>query len=117
MKKFAFIISFFMILLTVGCSGGAQKQTNNDINPADTIYLGDLRDKFQGDSLFFKIVAPDLVLTQYQYTWIVTDQEAENKGLEKEYIKKIREEVSKTNAAIRKGVMKGANVKRVPDFQ
>ena len=30
---------------------------------------------------------------------------------------KVKQEITATNEAIKKGVMKGANVKRIPDFQ
>ena len=39
------------------------------------------------------------------------------KGLTKEYYKRVKKEISETNEAIKKGVMKGADVKRIPDFQ
>lgn len=87
------------------------------MNPADTIYLGDLREKFDGDSVFFKVVAPDLMLMDYQYLWAVTESEAIEKGLTKEYYKRVKKEITDTNEAIKRGVMKGANVKRIPDFQ
>ena len=35
----------------------------------------------------------------------------------KDYYKKVKQEITATNEAIKKGVMKGANVKRIPDFQ
>ena len=38
-------------------------------------------------------------------------------GLTKDYYKKVKQEITATNEAIKKGVMKGANVKRIPDFQ
>ena len=88
-----------------------------EVNPADTIYLGDLREKFANDSVFFKIVAPDLMLMDYQYLWAVTESEAVEKGLTKEYYKRVKKEITDTNEAIKRGVMKGANVKRIPDFQ
>ena len=87
------------------------------MNPADTIYLGDLREKFDGDSVFFKVVAPDLMLMDYQYLWAVTESEAIEKGLTKEYYKRVKKEITDTNEAIKRGVMKGANVKRIPDSQ
>ena len=34
-----------------------------------------------------------------------------------DYYKKVKQEITATNEAIKKGVMKGANVKRIPDFQ
>ncbi|WP_342977081.1 hypothetical protein, partial [Bacteroides finegoldii] len=83
----------------------------------DTIYLGDLREKFAGDSIFFKVVAPDLMLMDYQYFWAVTESDAIEKGLTKEYYKRVKKEITETNEAIKKGVMKGADVKRIPDFQ
>ncbi|MDO4163932.1 MAG: hypothetical protein Q4D56_06045 [Bacteroides sp.] len=87
------------------------------VNHADTIYLGDLREKFKGDSLFFQVVAPDLMLIQNQYTWLATVKEAEKKGLDEKYYKKVQLEINRTNEAIRKGIMKGANAKRIYDFQ
>ena len=39
------------------------------------------------------------------------------KGLTKEYYKRVKKEITETNEAIKKGVMKGADVKRIPDFQ
>ena len=101
-------------------SGGSRTKNNanvKEVNPADTIYLGDLREKFANDSVFFKIVAPDLMLMDYQYLWAVTESEAVEKGLTKEYYKRVKKEITDTNEAIKRGVMKGANVKRIPDFQ
>ena len=93
------------------------KSDEQVVNPADTIYLGDLREKFVGDSLFFMVVAPDLILDNNQYFWTATESSALDKGLTKEYYKKVKQEISATNDAIRRGVMKGANVKRIYDFQ
>ena len=106
-------------LLLASCGGSSSKGNANtqEVNPADTIYLGDLREKFEGDSIFFKIVAPDLMLMDYQYLWAVTESEAIEKGLTKEYYKRVKKEITDTNEAIKRGVMKGANVKRIPDFQ
>ena len=106
-------------ILIASCVGNSSNKSQNDkkINPADTIYLGDLREKFEGDSIFFKVVAPDLVLMDYQYFWAATESEAVEKGLTKEYYKRVKKEISETNEAIKKGVMKGADVKRIPDFQ
>ena len=106
-------------ILIASCVGNSSNKSQNDkkINPADTIYLGDLREKFEGDSIFFKIVAPDLMLMDYQYLWAVTESEAIEKGLTKEYYKRVKKEITDTNEAIKRGVMKGANVKRIPDFQ
>ena len=98
-------------ILIASCVGNSSNKSQNDkkINPADTIYLGDLREKFEGDSVFFAKVAPDLILTDYQYFWAATES--------KDYYKKVKQEITATNEAIKKGVMKGANVKRIPDFQ
>ena len=84
-------------ILIASCVGNSSNKSQNDkkINPADTIYLGDLREKFEGDSVFFAIA----------------------NGLTKDYYKKVKQEITATNEAIKKGVMKGANVKRIPDFQ
>lgn len=101
-----------------GCTGKSSGTSGGqEINPADTIYLGDLREKFEGDSLFFKVVAPELMLDDYQYFWPATSSSAIEKGLTKEYYKKVQKEITATNEAIRRGVMKGADVKRIPDFQ
>lgn len=119
MKTFAVSCVFTLVLLSVlftGCGGNASS-AEKEINPADTIYLGDLQEKFKGDSLFFNVVAPDLLLIQNQYTWLATAKEAEKKGLSEKYYKKVQAEISETNEAIRRGVMKGANVKRIHDFQ
>ena len=112
-------ISLVGSLLLASCGGCSSKGNANaqEVNPADTIYLGDLREKFEGDSIFFKIVAPDLMLMDYQYLWAVTESEAIEKGLTKEYYKRVKKEITDTNEAIKRGVMKGANVKRIPDFQ
>ena len=115
--KLLVFISLFGGLLLASC-GGSSSQKNastQEVNPADTIYLGDLREKFEGDSIFFKVVAPDLM--DYQYFWAATESEAVEKGLTKEYYKRVKKEISETNEAIKKGVMKGADVKRIPDFQ
>ena len=116
--KLLVFISLFGGLLLASC-GGSSSQKNastQEVNPADTIYLGDLREKFEGDSIFFKVVAPDLMLMDYQYFWAATESEAVEKGLTKEYYKRVKKEISETNEAIKKGVMKGADVKRIPDF-
>ena len=112
-------ISLVGSLLLASFGGSSSKGNANaqEVNPADTIYLGDLREKFEGDSIFFKIVAPDLMLMDYQYLWAVTESEAIEKGLTKEYYKRVKKEITDTNEAIKRGVMKGANVKRIPDFQ
>lgn len=104
------------ILTGQQCSSN-KSQNDKKINPADTIYLGDLREKFEGDSVFFAKVAPDLILTDYQYFWAATESDAIANGLTKDYYKKVKQEITATNEAIKKGVMKGANVKRIPDFQ
>ena len=131
--KLLVFISLFGGLLLASC-GGSSSQKNastQEVNPADTIYLGDLREKFEGDSVFFAKVAPftptafaiipgvspDLMLMDYQYFWAATESEAVEKGLTKEYYKRVKKEISETNEAIKKGVMKGADVKRIPDFQ
>lgn len=106
-----------LFLSSCGGSGSKNNANNQDINPADTIYLGDLREKFAGDSVFFKVVAPDLMLMDYQYLWAATETDALNKGLTKDYYKRVKKDISDTNEAIKRGVMKGANVKRIPDFQ
>ena len=116
--KVLVLISLVGGLLLSSCGGSSKNSANSqEVNPADTIYLGDLREKFANDSVFFKIVAPDLMLMDYQYLWAVTESEAVEKGLTKEYYKRVKKEISDTNEAIKRGVMKGANVKRIPDFQ
>ena len=109
--KLLIFISLFggLLLASCGSSSSQKNASTQEVNPADTIYLGDLREKFEGDSIFFKVVAPDLMLMDYQYFWAATESEAVEKGLTKEF--------SETNEAIKKGVMKGADVKRIPDFQ
>ena len=114
--KVLVLISLVGGLLLSSCGGSSKNSANSqEVNPADTIYLGDLREKFAGDSIFFKVVAPDLMLMDYQYFWAATD--AIEKGLTKEYYKRVKKEITETNEAIKKGVMKGADVKRIPDFQ
>lgn len=117
--KILVLISLVGALMLSSCGGGSSKSNANskDVNPADTIYLGDLREKFAGDSVFFKVVAPDLMLMDYQYLWAITETDALAKGLTKEYYKRVKKEIAETNEAIKSGVMKGANVKRIPDFQ
>ena len=106
------------LMLSSCCGSSSQKNTSDQVvNAADTIYLGDLREKFAGDSIFFKVVAPDLMLMDYQYFWAATESDAVEKGLRKEYYKRVKKEITETNEAIKKGVMKGADVKRIPDFQ
>ena len=117
--KLLVFISLFGGLLLASC-GGSSSQKNastQEVNPADTIYFGDLREKFADDTIFFKVVSPDLMLMDYQYLWAVTESEAVEKGLTKEYYKRVKKEITDTNEAIKRGVMKGANVKRIPDFQ
>ena len=106
-------------LMLSSCGGSSSQKNTSDqvVNAADTIYLGDLREKFAGDSIFFKVVAPDLMLMDYQYFWAATESDAVEKGLTKEYYKRVKKEITETNEAIKKGVMKGADVKRIPDFQ
>lgn len=118
MKVLVFI-SLVGGLFLASCGGSSSKGNTNvqEVNQADTIYLGDLREKFEGDSVFFKIVAPDLMLMDYQYFWAATESDAIEKGLTKEYYKRVKKEITDTNEAIKRGVMKGANVKRIPDFQ
>ena len=86
-------------LMLSSCGGSSSKNNANvkEVNPADTIYLGDLREKFANDSVFFKIVAPDLMLMDYQYLWAVTESEAVEKGLTKEYYKRVKKEITDTN--------------------
>lgn len=117
--KMLVLVSLVGSLLLASCGGGSSKGNANtqEVNAADTIYLGDLREKFAGDSVFFQVVAPDLMLMDYQYFWAATESDAIEKGLTKEYYKRVKKEISATNEAIKKGVMKGANVKRIPDFQ
>lgn len=117
--KVLVLISLVGGLMLSSCGGSSSKNNanNENVNPADTIYLGDLREKFAGDSIFFKVVAPDLMLTDYQYFWAATESDATEKGLSKEYYKHVKKEITDTNEAIKRGVMKGANVKRIPDFQ
>lgn len=105
------------MLSSCGGSGSKNNADVKKVNPADTIYLGDLREKFANDTVFFKVVAPDLMLMDYQYLWAVTESEAVEKGLTREYYKRVKKEIADTNEAIKRGVMKGANVKRIPDFQ
>ena len=99
-------------LMLSSCGGSSSKNNANvkEVNPADTIYLGDLREKFANDSVFFKIVAPDLMLMDYQYLWAVTESEAVEKGLTKEYYKRVKKEITDTNEAIKRGVMKGNDI-------
>lgn len=117
--KILVLISLLGGLFLSSCGGSSSKSNanNQDVNPADTIYLGDLREKFAGDSVFFKVVAPDLMLMDYQYFWAVTETDALNKGLTKDYYKRVKKEITDTNEAIKRGVMKGANMKRIPNFQ
>ena len=117
--KLLIFISLFggLLLASCGSSSSQKNASTQEVNPADTIYLGDLREKFEGDSIFFKVVAPDLMLMDYQYFWAATESGAVEKGLTKEYYKRVKKEISETNEAIKKGVMKGADVKRIPDFQ
>ena len=104
--KVLVLISLVGGLLLSSCGGSSKNSAN-----------GDLREKFAGDSLFFKVVAPDLMLMDYQYFWPATESDAIEKGLTKEYYKRVKKEITETNEAIKKGVMKGADVKRIPDFQ
>ena len=117
--KVLVLISLVGGLMISSCGGSSSQKNTSDqvVNAADTIYLGDLREKFAGDSIFFKVVAPDLMLMDYQYFWAATESDAVEKGLTKEYYKRVKKEITETNEAIKKGVMKGADVKRIPDFQ
>lgn len=117
--KVLVLISLVGGLMLSSCGGSSSQKNTSDqvVNAADTIYLGDLREKFAGDNIFFKVVAPDLMLMDYQYFWAATESDAVEKGLTKEYYKRVKKEITETNEAIKKGVMKGADVKRIPDFQ
>ena len=117
--KVLVLISLVGGLMLSSCGGSSSQKNTSDqvVNAADTIYLGDLREKFAGDSIFFKVVAPDLMLMDYQYFWAATESDAVEKGLTKEYYKRVKKEITETNEAIKKGVMKGADVKRIPGFQ
>lgn len=117
--KVLVLISLVGGLMLSSCGGSSSQKNTSDqvVNAADTIYLGDLREKFAGDSIFFKVVAPDLMLMDYQYFWAATESDAVEKGLTKEYYKRVKKEITETNEAIKKGVVKGADVKRIPDFQ
>ena len=117
--KVLVLISLVGGLMLSSCGGSSSQKNTSDqvVNAADTIYLGDLREKFAGDSIFFKVVAPDLMLMDYQYFCAATESDAVEKGLTKEYYKRVKKEITETNEAIKKGVMKGADVKRIPDFQ
>jgi len=117
--KVLVLISLVGGLMLSSCGGSSSQKNTSDqvVNATDTIYLGDLREKFAGDSIFFKVVAPDLMLMDYQYFWAATESDAVEKGLTKEYYKRVKKEITETNEAIKKGVMKGADVKRIPDFQ
>ena len=103
--KLLIFISLFggLLLASCGSSSSQKNASTQEVNPADTIYLGDLREKFEGDSIFFKVVAPDLMLMDYQYFWAATESEAVEKGLTKEYYKRVKKEISETNEAIKKG--------------
>ncbi len=61
--KVLVLISLVGGLMLSSCGGSSSKNNANvkEVNPADTIYLGDLREKFANDSVFFKIVAPGKV--------------------------------------------------------
>ena len=117
--KVLVLISLVGGLMLSSCGGSSSQKNTSDqvVNAADTIYLGDLREKFAGDSIFFKVVAPDLMLMDYQYFWAATESDAVEKGLTKEYYKRVKKEITETNEAIKKGVMKGADVTRIPDYQ
>ena len=117
--KVLVLISLVGGLMLSSCGGSSSQKNTSDqvVNAADTIYLGDLREKFAGDSIFFKVVAPDLMLMDYQYFWAATESDAVEKGLTKADYKRVKKEITETNEAIKKGVMKGADVKRIPDFQ
>ena len=112
--KVLVLISLVGGLMLSSCGGSSSQKNTSDqvVNAADTIYLGDLREKFAGDSIFFKVVAPDLMLMDYQYFWAATESDAVEKGLTKEYYKRVKKEITETNEAIKKGVMKGADVKQ-----
>ena len=117
--KVLVLISLVGGLMLSSCGGSSSQKNTSDqvVNAADTIYLGDLREKFAGDSIFFKVVAPQLNLNDYQNYSAPTESDAVEKGLTKEYYKRVKKEITETNEAIKKGVMKGADVKRIPDFQ
>ena len=107
--KVLVLISLVGGLMLSSCGGSSSKNnaSGKEVNPADTIYLGDLREKFADDSIFFKVVAPDLMLMDYQYLWAVTESEAVEKGLTKEYYKRVKKEITDTNEAIKRGVKQG----------
>ena len=53
--KLLIFISLFggLLLASCGSSSSQKNASTQEVNPADTIYLGDLREKFEGDSVFF----------------------------------------------------------------
>lgn len=69
--KLLIFISLFggLLLASCGSSSSQKNASTQEVNPADTIYLGDLREKFEGDSIFFKVVASDLRLMDYSIFW------------------------------------------------
>ena len=69
--KLLIFISLFggLLLASCGSSSSQKNASTQEVNPADTIYLGDLREKFEGDSIFFKVVAPDLMLMDYPVSY------------------------------------------------
>ena len=105
--KVLVLISLVGGLMLSSCGGSSSQKNTSDqvVNAADTIYLGDLREKFAGDSIFFKVVAPDLMLMDYQYFWAATESDAVEKGLTKAYYKRVKKEITDTNEAIKKGVI------------
>ena len=100
--KLLIFISLFggLLLASCGSSSSQKNASTQEVNPADTIYLGDLREKFEGDSIFFKVVAPDLMLMDYQYFWAATESEAVEKGLTKEYYKRVKKEIQEYHKII-----------------
>ena len=53
--KVLVLISLVGGLMLSSCGGSSSQKNTSDqvVNAADTIYLGDLREKFAGDSIFF----------------------------------------------------------------
>ena len=51
--KLLIFISLFggLLLASCGSSSSQKNASTQEVNPADTIYLGDLREKFEGDSI------------------------------------------------------------------
>ncbi|GAB6011314.1 hypothetical protein [Viscerimonas tarda] len=115
------IISAILFCVFIGSLFACSDTHTNDnslvANPVDSIFMGNLRASFDGDSLFFSEIAPNICLTQNLYLLTLTRSDAEQRGIPMNLYRKVQNEIAKTNQIIKDGIMHGGDVKKIYDFQ